>query len=182
MNREEFLSRLASALHHIPDEERKDILADFEEHFSLALAEGKNESIIAEELGDPDVIAKELLIDYRIGKAENEQSVKHIVQVILATLSLSFFNLIFIVGPVAVILSLYLGAGVAALAFSIAPLAWLLSILFEPTNIVYTFFVSLVYCGFGILVSIGLFYIGKYLYRLILKYIKFNLRIVKGGN
>ena len=46
MSKEQFLNELSSHLRKLPDEERKDILFDYEEHFQFGIEEGKTESEI----------------------------------------------------------------------------------------------------------------------------------------
>ncbi len=46
MSKEQFLKELSSHLRKLPDEERKDILFDYEEHFQFGIEEGKTESEI----------------------------------------------------------------------------------------------------------------------------------------
>lgn len=182
MTKVQFFNELEQMLHKVPEQDRQEILYDFKEHFAAGLAEGKREEDIVTELGNPKTIAKELLLDYRIEQAEKEKSAKHIVQAIMATVSLSFFNLIFVFGPVVGMIGLYIGLSAMAATLILSPLAWLVSLLFEPVNVWNQFFVSLVLCGSGILLGIGLYYFGKFLYDVLLKYVKFNLRIIKGEN
>ncbi len=65
MNKEQFLRELSNQLRKLPEEERKDILFDYEEHFQFGIEEGKTELEIIKGLGSPKVIAKELLAMYR---------------------------------------------------------------------------------------------------------------------
>lgn len=182
MTKTEFLQTLERALHKLNEHERKEILYDFEEHFAAGLAEGKTEIDIAKDLGDPKAIAKEILLDYRIQQAESEKSVKHMFQAILATVSLSVFNLMFVAGPAFAVVAVYISLCGVALAFVLAPIGWLISFLLGfGVNAAQSFFGSLFVCGIGMIASVGLYYLGKFLYELFLKYIKFNLRIVKGG-
>ena len=182
MTKAEFLQTLERELHKLNEHERKEILYDFEEHFAAGLAEGKTEDEIAKELGNPKMIAKEILVDYRISQAESEKSVKHMFQAILATVSLSFFNFMFVLGPVLAVIAFYISLCGVAIAFVLSPIGWLVSFLigFGEVNAVQSFFVSIFVCGLGLILSVGLYYFGKFLYELLLKYIKFNLRIVKG--
>lgn len=54
----EFLSALEGALSGMDTEEKREILSDYEEHFTLGLAAGKSEEQIAASLGDPGQLAK----------------------------------------------------------------------------------------------------------------------------
>ena len=182
MTKAEFLQTLERELHKLNEHERKEILYNFEKHFAAGFEEGKTEDEIAQELGNPKMIAKEILADYRISQAESEKSVKHMFQAILATVSLSFFNVMFVLGPVLAVIAFYISLCGVAIAFVLSPIGWLVSFLigFGEVHAVHSFFVSIFVCGLGLILSVGLYYFGKFLYELLLKYIKFNLRIVKG--
>lgn len=65
MNKEQFLKELSNQLRKLSEEERKDILLDYEEHFQFGIEEGKTESEIIKGLGSPKAIAKDLLAMYR---------------------------------------------------------------------------------------------------------------------
>ena len=58
MTKTEFLQTLERELRNLTESEREEILYDFEEHFAVGLEEGKEESEIAKDLGDPNVIVK----------------------------------------------------------------------------------------------------------------------------
>lgn len=182
MTKTEFLQTLERELRNLTESEREEILYDFEEHFAVGLEKGKEESEIAKDLGDPNVIAKELLMDYRIAQAETDKSMKNLFRAIAAAVSLSVFNLIFVFGPAFLVFSVFFGLSAAALVLVFSPLLWLISALLEPINVFSSFFASIFFCGVGLLMSVGVYYFGKFLYEWLLKYLKFNLRMVKGEN
>lgn len=59
-----YLTELEKLLQAVPQEERKEILQDYQEHFRLAAAEGKSMDEIIRSLGGPEVLAEEILADY----------------------------------------------------------------------------------------------------------------------
>lgn len=63
MTKIEFLQQLYNLLGGLPADERDDIIADFEEHFSVGTSEGKSEEQICSELGDPKSCAAQYLND-----------------------------------------------------------------------------------------------------------------------
>ena len=73
MGRTEFIRRLEYGLGNINAGAKREILADFGEHFDAALAGGKNEEEICEILGDPDEIAREFVSDYRAAGQETDR-------------------------------------------------------------------------------------------------------------
>lgn len=181
MNKHEFLNELSRQLNSVPEHERRDMLYDFEEHFELAKESGKTEEEIAESLGNPKVIAKDLLAEYLVSQAESDQSVKSMFHAVLATISLSFFNIIFLLGPIVAIIGVYLSLSLMAIVLTLSPIVLIFSLIFEgPSNFLIEFFMTVILCSLGVLMSIGMIYVGKFLYQMILKYVKFNIRIVKG--
>lgn len=61
MDKNTFLQTLSNHLQSLPEEERREIIADFEEHFSAGLELGKTEMQICLELGDPAACARQYL-------------------------------------------------------------------------------------------------------------------------
>lgn len=182
MGRSEFLKQLEASLVKIPERDRQDMLYDFEEHFTIGLENGKSEEEVVKELGDPLMIAKDLIADYRIIEAENNRSVSNITRAMLATISLSFFNVVFLLGPIIGLIGVYIGLCVTAVVITISPLLvvfWAIFTGFEDFMI--QFFISIILCALGILLSVAMIYVGKFFYSLILRYIKFNVKVIQGG-
>lgn len=62
MNRKtNWIEALEKELQRLPEEDRKDILHNYQEQISVMLTEGKNEEEILERLGSPKDVAKEAL-------------------------------------------------------------------------------------------------------------------------
>ncbi|GIN84745.1 hypothetical protein J6TS2_11310 [Heyndrickxia sporothermodurans] len=183
MGSNEFLKRLESYLSKVPERDRKDMLYDFEEHFTIGIENGKSEEEVVAELGDPQLIARDLIADYRITAAETDQSVSNITRAMIATISLSFFNIVFLLGPILGLIGVYIGLCVAAVLLTISPLIAVLGSFFLGfDNFMLQFFVSIIACAIGLLLSVAMIYVGKFFYAIILGYIKFNVKIIKGGN
>jgi uncharacterized membrane protein len=183
MTKEQFLKELEVALQKVSDSVRKDMLYDFEKHFEKAMENGKTEEEIIRDLGGPKIIAKDLLADFQINRAEQDKSVRNLSQAILATIGLGFFNLIIMIGPIVAIFGVFVGVSGAAIALTLSPLAWVVSLWFYSSEMVWLeFFISLTICSVGLLLSGAMIYVGKFLYDLLVRYLKFNVRIVKGGN
>jgi uncharacterized membrane protein len=60
MNRAEFLARLKRGLVGLPAAMADEIIADYESHFADGLAAGRTEQQVADALGNPDKLAREL--------------------------------------------------------------------------------------------------------------------------
>lgn len=69
MTKTEYLNELKKNLSPLSETERLDILADFEEHFTYALSNGKTEEEICNDLGDPKENAEQY-----VNSLENKQA------------------------------------------------------------------------------------------------------------
>ncbi len=189
MDKKDFTYKLSSYLSGIPEEDRQDVIGDFEEHFKEGMAEGRTEEEIAESLGDPKSLANQLKASILINKAEKTTSAANITRAVFATLGLGFFNLVFVLGPFAAIAAVLIALFACAIAFTASGIAMFFASIFGPLfpqylvvglNPAVTIFASIGVACFGILFFIGDIYLAKILYRLFVRYIKFNLRIITG--
>ncbi len=60
MTRDQFIARLRGGLANMPPEAIEDIVSDYEAHFADGAAAGRTEDQVAEALGDPDRLARDL--------------------------------------------------------------------------------------------------------------------------
>jgi hypothetical protein len=58
MNKKDFMRAMERALNKVPEADHRDILYDYEEHFSIGKENGKTEEQICLELGNPNEIAE----------------------------------------------------------------------------------------------------------------------------
>ncbi len=136
MNKREFMYTIEKALEGYSEDEKNDILYDYEEHFRIGDENGKSEKEIIEELGDPISIANQ----YRRTEQKHEYVMmesreRNIAVTVIAAIALLFLNFI-IIGP----------------------------------------FIGLI----GALITIGMLYIFKFAYKFIVKYISWNIKMIRG--
>ena len=93
MTKNQFLKILRSSLPGVSHEQVSEVVADYEEYFRDGLASGRSEAEIAEGLGDPAKIARELRCEMRIQAWHSKKSVGNLGRVILALLALGSLNL-----------------------------------------------------------------------------------------
>lgn len=74
MNKIEFLSRLNRALEYLPQQEREDILNDYEEHFRISAEMGKTEEETAEGLGSPEELGATYVEGESLERPEEAES------------------------------------------------------------------------------------------------------------
>ncbi len=188
MNKKTFINTLEANLNGINYDDKKDIIYDYEEHFRMGKESGKTEEDIATSLGDPKILAKQFKASYMIEKAKTNTSTHNIFSAILAVLALGFFNLIFVLGPfialAAVLLVLYILAIVVIITGVCVLFASIISPFYgfwESASLpIVGLFASIGTTALGFLFFIGDCYIAKYFYRGTLKYLKWNLNIIKG--
>jgi uncharacterized membrane protein len=206
MNRDEFLKTLETSLTAFNQEEKKDILYDYEEHFRIGLQNGKTDDELINELGSPADIAKqynlnnepekgkfnsyaESTIDYRDHSTlkNNERS---IIPSIIAALALGFFNLVFVIWLFIAVGAALIGLAAAAISITVSGLIVTLSPILAPLfpnyinlpsnmSFVLTVLLGIGTIALGALFCIGLFYAIKYFCLAVNKYIKWNISIIK---
>ncbi|WLD92761.1 HAAS domain-containing protein [Alkalihalobacillus sp. AL-G] len=181
MTRSEFLNELERLLHELPESERKEILFDYNEHFEIGKEEGKSQHEVSESLGNPRTIAKELKADFRINQAKENQSVSNISKAVIATLSLGFFNLVFVLGPFFGLVGIMIGLYATTLALIVTPIFILIkALLAENDQFMESLFLIMATGGLGVLLSVGMIYLTKFVYIGVVKYLQFNVKIVRG--
>ncbi len=189
MNRKEFFKDLSKYLRGIPREDEEDIINDFEEHFDMGEKEGRTEEDLVKSLGDPKALANQFKASIVVAQAEKETTAVNITRAVFATLGLGFFNLIFVLGPFIAVIAVLFSFFVTGISISAAGIVGLLGTIFSPlfpeyfnliVNPAVGIFASIGGICFGVLFFIGTIYLTKGFFRLFIKYIKFNARIVTG--
>ncbi|MBM7716207.1 putative membrane protein [Bacillus thermophilus] len=182
MTRNEFLKVLNSTLQNVPEEERLDIIQDFKEYFDAGQMEGKTEEQISTSLGSPRKIAKELLASYHLEKVEATASAGNIMRAVWAVIGLGFFNVVIVLGPFVAVAGIVVAAWITGAAFILSPLLVLANtIIFPGTFMFFDLFSSLALAGIGIFIVIGMYFATQAISSGFIRYLKFNMRIVKGG-
>lgn len=192
MTKREFLNALNYYLSGFKKEERDEILYDYEEHFRIGMENGKTEEELIKELGNPKDIANQ----YR-NSTEGEvndikgNSSRSIGGSILILIALALFNLIFIIGPYLGIVGALIGMCVGAIVVAISGVAVAFCTILRPmfpanVNIpkgipdISVIFVGIGTTALGILFCIGMFYLIKFFIKLTVKYVKWNIKTIKG--
>ncbi len=198
MNKKEYLDQLSKLLRKLPKEDREDIISDYQEHFAIGLEKGRTEEEISKALGNPKNVVKQIKADNMVKIAQDKPSIGSIIGAILATMGLGLFNLIFVAIPVLVVAVIILILFVAGFIIIFTGIYWVLLPLLHliiPQLTVPTFINSqgneilnilvVVLSGIGltaggIILVVLMAYITKWFYELMIKYLKLNLRIIKG--
>jgi len=98
MIEKQFITILRKNLKGLIDEDKNEILFDYNEHFRLGKESGKSEEEISESLGDPAQIGKSSRVELLMDQANRESAAGNVFKAVMASFSLGFFNIVFILG------------------------------------------------------------------------------------
>ncbi|SDO73692.1 DUF1700 domain-containing protein [Halobacillus aidingensis] len=181
MRQELFLQRLKHALSNLPEEEREEIILDYKEYIDSAVGEGRGEEEVISHLGKPEKIAQEIKAETIWDSAEKDRSVTQFLRALAASLSISFFNIILVLGPAVGVFTLYVGFLMGSIVLSLSPFVFGFSLLMENAVFIPAeFFLSIVLGSLGVMLTMGLWFAGKKLYLLSLIYLRFNKKMMMG--
>lgn len=189
MNKNEFMSILKSSLSSMNETEKNDILYDYEEHFRIGMENGKSEDKIAEELGDPSTIGDSYYTSSIADKAIRKPVVKSTFKIVLAAIGLGFFNLVFVLGPYLGVVGVILGLFGTAISLTVAGFAYFICVIIFPYvpyfmnvaiigNKIISLLVAIGLTALGLLLFIGMCYLVRGFYKLTVKYLELNKKII----
>ncbi|MCM3767601.1 DUF1700 domain-containing protein [Neobacillus niacini] len=169
MKNEEMLQELEERLKGLPTDDREKLIELYQDLIEVATENRKANTHL------PGTLAEHypLPID-----SENE-SYPHIGRVILASISLFFFNLIFVLGPVITIFAVYLSLWIVSASFVLSPLFVVTQVVIGGFTTM-ELFLSLILCGIGIALGAGMVKAGKGLYKIFSTYVNWNIKLIKG--
>ena len=190
MKRQEFFKNLKSELFGIPMVDIEDIIRDQEEMINDALKAGRTEDSIIQSFGDPKELARNLKAEIKIEKAGDEKKlskqVRGVFGAVGALLVLAPFNLIFVLGPFLAVLGVTFAGWTVAVTMGAVAIgllgAFLLEFLFIGTALTVqlsTFFTFLGFIGLAALFVVGMYYVTKIVFKLILSYLRWNLNFIQ---
>ena len=181
MTKREYLNTLYYHLKYIPEQEKQDIVAEYDNHFIEGMRDGKTEEEIIATLGDPKAIAKELVADSTVSQVEETKSARNMLAAVLSVIGLSFLNLVIVLGPLLTVLGILLGIAIASIVMIGTPLILLWVHFFYDSIQLLTpdWYASFGYLGMGLMLYVLCFYLTKWTFILLVKYLKFNIKLVK---
>jgi uncharacterized membrane protein len=190
MNRSTFLAELKAALGRMQESEKREVLADYEEHFRMGTAEGKSEEQIAASLGNPRLLGKSYTIDSLLEEPKDGSRVSavSVLRALFVSISLGFFNLIFILGPFLGLAGVMIGLWAVAVSLPLSGAAAVVGTLvalvapalygFSGLNPAFLVFAGIGVAALGLLAVIGMWKLSRLFVLMIAAYVKFNARIV----
>ena len=182
MTKNQFFQKLEASLKGLPADERKDILQDFEEHFTIGLAEGKTVEQISASLGSPQQIAKEMVAAHHVGKVESTATTGNIFRALWAVIGMGFFNLVIVLGPFIAVAGIIIAGWAVGISFIASPLFVLVNVIIYPQTFeLFELFFSIGLVGLGLFIVIGMYFVTRAVTIGLVRYLKYNVSIVKGG-
>jgi len=189
MQKDDYLKILGSSLAGIPGSERQEILADYAEHFEMGLLDGRSEEEIAHALGDPRSIGREYTALSLVKNAETDPSAGGLGRAILATIGLGLFKLLVVLIPLICIIIIL--AFLLVIGFSLCcagPILTGTAVLEVlgivsgaiPFSVPAAIFLGIGLTSLGLLIILGEFWLARILYRIGIRYLKWNIAVIHG--
>jgi uncharacterized membrane protein len=116
MTRQAFMARLREGLVGLPAQSQADILADYETHFAEGAAAGRSEAEVAEALGDPGRLARELRAEAGLKRWEAERNASSAGAAVFAVLGLGALDIMILLPILMGVFGAIVGVGVAVIA------------------------------------------------------------------
>ena len=120
MTRLEFLETLRRRLAGLPEEEIDELVADYATHFADGMAAGRSEAEIAEALGDPMRLARELRAEAGFRRWETERTPASFFAVLFGFVALVAVDFVFLLPLLGGLMLFTLIAGIVLLALCVA--------------------------------------------------------------
>lgn len=186
MTKQQFMQELERLLERVPATERREMLYDYEEHIRSAMENGSTEEEAVASLGNPRTIAKELLATSYVQHAETSTSVGSVLRAVLAVIGLGFFNIVVVLGPFLAIAGVLIALYAVSASFIIAPIAAAIGLTFGTAYLgvfspLVAVFMLILMEGIGLLIAVATIAVTKVFGDLTVRYLKLNLRVIKGG-
>lgn len=131
MTRADFIAQLRKALTGLAPQYIDEIVADYEAHFSEGLAAGRSEADVAQALGDPQRLGRELRAEKGLRRWETERSPSALIGAIAALGGMLALDILILLPFLSVVVFTAIILGIVFFAVGIAGLGLLLSSLFH---------------------------------------------------
>jgi len=115
MTRDEFIRRLTRGLDGLPAATIDEMVADYADHFEAASAEGRSDSEVAEALGDPTRLARELKLEAGIKRWQEARSPSSAWAAVIAFLGLGAIDILILLPVLLPAIGVMIGLFVAVI-------------------------------------------------------------------
>jgi uncharacterized membrane protein len=182
MSRLEFLDTLRRRLAGLPEAEIDDLVGDYAAHFADGMAAGRSEAEIAEALGDPMRLARELRAEAGFRRWESAPTPSNFVAVLFGFLALIAVDFMFLLPFLGVLVVVVIVAGFAMLGLSVAGVVLVLG-LFRLDHGFSLHYFGRIFAGIGLLgIGVGgaatLLLLIDYVVRLLGRYARLHYTLL----
>ncbi|MEH7224233.1 DUF1700 domain-containing protein [Bacillus sp. JJ1566] len=171
MNKDQMLQDLEERLKGLPADDREKLLELYEDLIEVAKENRNTNSSFVESVG--------LEANPAVPHLVEKQTYQNSGRMILALVSLILFNSIFVLGPAIAVISIYFSLLIVSFCFVISPLLVVTQV-FVGGFTSLEFFISILLCGIGIMLGVGMVKAGKGLYKIFVMYVNWNIGLIKG--
>ncbi len=116
MTRAAFLARLREGLRGLPPQTVNEVIVDYDTHFTDGVSDGRTEEDVAQALGDPSRLARELRAEIGLKRWEEQKNASGAASAIFAVLGLGAIDILILLPILLVILSILFGFFVGGIA------------------------------------------------------------------
>ncbi|PNZ56825.1 hypothetical protein CD110_13220 [Staphylococcus casei] len=178
-----FLNELEQELDNLPRSERDKVMYEYEEYFFDQESEGKNEYQIIGALESPKKIGKEITAKNAIASAEYRPNVRTIVRAIMASLGMGILSLLIILIPMILVGIFMFVLLLFSLFLTLSPVLLIINGFFNNnfSFAISNYLFAISYTGLGIVLFVFIAKLAKFVYRLILKYLRWNIKTIRGS-
>ena len=120
MTKAEFLDRMKKGLSGLPQTAIDDIVADYEAHFTDAALHGRSEAEVADALGDPARLARELKAEAGLKSWETQKSPSSALSAVMGIIGLGAIDLLILLPMAGGVVGTLIGLVAAAVGLFIA--------------------------------------------------------------
>ena len=150
MTKAQFIETLRRRLAGVPQAEVDELIGDYASHFAQGVAAGRSEDEIAEALGDPVRLARELRAELGFRRWEEAPTPSNFFAVLLAFLALAAIDFVFLLPLLGGLALFALITGIVMLALSAVGVVLLLTI-FQWDHGTFLNHLARIFGGFGLL-------------------------------
>lgn len=194
MTEKQFLSILKRNLSGLSSMDKQEILSDYGEHFTLGKEAGKSEEDICLSLGDPALLGKNSRAELLVEKLDEESAASNVFKAVIASFSLGFFNIVFVLGPYLGLVGAMIGLWAGAVSIMLSGVASVLFIIFKPIIKIFipyvmqpdsfgislaVFLAGIALFSIGSLAVIAMVKLSQLFIKGTVKYLQSNARIIK---
>lgn len=181
MTKEEYLKVLRKNLKHLSADDKEDVINEYTTHFYSAISDGKSEQQVCKELGNPKQLAKEYNAMITIDHASTYHSFNNIMTAIFAVMGLSLLNFVVIAIPFILLISIMAILITFTIGGLLGPVMLVVKIIVDGVNSVLLFdgFMAGLMFGCGLILLVITIIFFKYIYAIVVKYLKWNIKVVK---